>query len=82
LGEVDLKAAGFYLPLSIRNKIKEASDYYQKNYHKQIDKSAIVSAMLDDPQQWKKTALDNLANRVLAQLKNKLNDRLRNRLAQ
>lgn len=82
MGEVVRRPLAFYIPVSINDKIEEAVRYYQKKHHRNIDRSAVVSAVLGNPKLWEKGALDKLSGEVILQLKNRLNDRLSNRLNQ
>ena len=67
----------FYLPEIISDKIDEAVQYYREQCHiRQVDRTAIVAAILGDPAIWTAEALDKLANKVIAQF----NDRKRRML--
>lgn len=81
-GAVVKRPLAFYIPLSINEKIEEAVLYYQQNYNKKIDRSAVVSAVLGNPDVWTKKNLDALAGSVIDQWRNRLSDRLSNRLEQ
>jgi len=79
-GSVVKRPLAFYIPLSINEKLEEAVSYYQKKYNRKIDRSAVISALLGNPDIWNQSALDQLAGKVLDQLKNRFNDRLMDRL--
>jgi hypothetical protein len=81
-GSVVKRPLAFYIPLSINEKLEEAVSYYQKKYNRKIDRSAVISALLGNPDIWSQSALDQLADKVLDQLKNRFNDRLMDRLKQ
>ena len=76
LGEVGKRPLAFYIPVSINDKLEAAVSYYQKKYNRKIDRSAVVSALLGNAKLWEETALDDLAEKVLDQLKNRLSNRL------
>jgi hypothetical protein len=75
IGKVLDKPVAFYIPEIINKKIDEAVRYYQKKYGKKIDRSAVVSAFLGDPDSWTNEALDNLADKVIEQLTSRLVNR-------
>jgi hypothetical protein len=70
------RPVAFYIPKIIHKKIDEAVLYYQKNRSKKIDRSAVVAALLDDPEIWTHEALDRLAGKVIKQLTYRLTSRL------
>jgi hypothetical protein len=75
-GSVVERPVAFYVPKIIDKKIDEAVIYYQENHKKKIDRSAVVSALLGDPDIWTHEALDKLADKVVNQLTNRLTSRL------
>ena len=74
-GRIVDKAAGLLIPESINQKLNDAVSYYKKK-HPKIDRSAVVSALLGDPQLWEQSHLDAIMDTVVDQLNNKLRDRL------
>lgn len=80
VGPIVKRPHAFYLPKSTEDKINEAVVYYQTHYHEKIDRSAVVSAFLGDPNDWTKTSLDAKAEAVLVQFKNRARERLADRL--
>lgn len=82
VGEVVKRPLAFYIPVATNEKLQEAVRYYQKKYHRKIDRSTVVSAILGDLSLWDPKNLDQLAPKVIAQLKNRLQEHLANRLAE
>ena len=72
------RPVAFYIPKIIHKKIDEAVLYYQENRSKKIDRSAVVAALLADPEIWTHEALDRLAGKVIRQLTYRLTNRLVN----
>jgi hypothetical protein len=70
------RPVAFYLPKIIDQKIDEAVLYYQERHSQKIDRSAVVSALLADPQLWSHESLDQLRNKVIRQLTYRLTSRL------
>ena len=70
------RPVAFYIPKLIHKKIDEAVHYYQEHRNKKIDRSAVVSAILGDPNLWTDESLDRLADQVVDQLTNRLTSRL------
>lgn len=67
----------FYLSEIISNKIDDAVEYYKaKRKLRQVDRTAVVAAILGDPEIWKSKALGELAEKVMEQF----NDRKRRKL--
>lgn len=66
------RPVAFYIPQSIHKKIDEAVLYYQGKYSKKIDRSAVVSALLCNPKIWTHESLDQLVEKVINQLTNRL----------
>jgi hypothetical protein len=73
------RPVSFYIPEIIHQKIDEAVRYYQGNHSKKIDRSAVVSALLGDPDRWTDEALDEMAKKVLEQLTSRMTSRLASR---
>ncbi len=82
IGAVVKRPLAFYIPKAINERLERAVEYYQQNYHPKIDRSAVVSAILGDPNLWEEDALEENAKQVMCQLKNRMNDRVRSRLNQ
>ena len=72
------RPVAFYIPKVIHKKIDEAVLYYQQKYSKKIDRSAVVSALLGNPEIWAHDSLDQLVEKVISQLTNRLTNRLTN----
>jgi hypothetical protein len=70
------RPVAFYIPRVIHKKIDEAVLYYQEKYSKKIDRSAVVSALLGNPEIWTHTSLDQLVEKVINQLTSRLTSRL------
>jgi|GEM_PF-6536100 len=75
-GPVVDRPVAFYLPKIVDKKIDEAVLYYQENHRRKIDRSAVVSALLGDPNMWTHEALDTLADKVIDQLTSRVTNRL------
>jgi hypothetical protein len=69
----------FYIPEVINQKIDDAVDAMGKRHGVQVDRSAVVSALLGNPDIWKPAALDQLVDRTVEQLTSRLTARLTNR---
>jgi hypothetical protein len=70
------RPVGFYIPKIIHKKIDEAVLYYQEKHSKKIDRSAVVSALLGDPNIWTHESLEGMAEKVISQLTSRLTSRL------
>ena len=75
-GPIVDRPVAFYIPKIIDKKIDEAVLYYQENRSKKIDRSAVVAALLGDPNIWTHEALARLAGKVIRQLTYRLTSRL------
>ena len=75
-GRVVNRPVAFYIPEVINKKIDEAMQYYQDKRRKKFDRSALVSAILGNPEIWKEEALDRLIDKVTEQLTSRLTSRL------
>jgi hypothetical protein len=63
----------FYITEGLDEKLDKAVDYLQKKHGiKKVDRSAIVNALLDHETLWTDEALDQLVERVVSQLTNRL----------
>jgi hypothetical protein len=66
----------FYITEELDDKLDKAVNYLQKKHGiKKIDRSAIVNALLDNDKLWTDAALDQLVERVVSQLTNRLMSR-------
>ena len=71
------KPRGFYITEQLNKHIDEAVRYYQENHNlKKVDRSIIVTALLENEANWTEEALDLLLDKVISQLINRLTDRL------
>jgi hypothetical protein len=82
MGEMVKRPLAFYIPVATNDKLEEAVKFYQKKYHRKIDRSTVVSAILGELSLWDPQNLDQLAPKVMAQLENRLREHLANRLAE
>jgi hypothetical protein len=63
----------FYITEGLDEKLDRAVTYLQKNHGiKKVDRSVIVNALLDNDTLWTDEALDQLVERVVSQLTNRL----------
>ena len=66
----------FYITEALDEKLDKAVTYLQKKHGiKKVDRSVIVSALLDDETLWTDEALDQLVERVVSQLTSRLMSR-------
>jgi hypothetical protein len=64
---------GFYITEALDEKLDKAVTYLQKKHGiKKVDRSIIVNALLDNETLWTDEALDQLVERVVSQLTNRL----------
>ena len=75
-GKVVDRPVSFYLPEIVNEKIDEAVDYIGKKHRIKADRSAVVSAILGNPDIWKPEMLDQLVDGVVSQLTSRLTNRL------
>jgi len=76
IGRVVNRPVAFYIPEVINKKIDEAVQYYQDKRRLKFDRSAIISAILGNPEIWTPQALDRLIDQVTEQLTRRLTSRL------
>jgi hypothetical protein len=63
----------FYITEGLDENLDKAVNYLQKKYGiKKVDRSVVVSALLDNDTLWTDEALDQLVERVVSQLTNRL----------
>jgi hypothetical protein len=66
----------FYITEGLDEKLDQAVTYLQKKHGiKKVDRSVIVNALLDNDTLWTDEALDQLVERVVSQLTNRLMSR-------
>jgi len=70
------KPRGFYITEQLNKHIDEAVRYYQEKHNlKKVDRSIVVTALLDNEANWTEVALDLLLVRILNQLTSRLTNR-------
>jgi hypothetical protein len=70
------KPRGFYITEQLNKHIDEAVRYYQEKHNlKKVDRSIVVTALLDNEANWTEEALDLLLDRILNQLTSRLTNR-------
>jgi hypothetical protein len=70
------KPRGFYITEQLNKHIDEAVRYYQEKHNlKKVDRSIVVTALLENESHWTEEALDLLLDRVISQLTNRLTNR-------
>jgi len=70
------KPRGFYITEQLNKHIDEAVRYYQERHNlKKVDRSIVVTALLDNETNWTEEALDLLLDRILNQLTSRLTNR-------
>jgi hypothetical protein len=63
----------FYITESLDENLDKAVNYLQKKHGiKKVDRSVVVNALLDNDALWSDEALDQLVERVVSQLTNRL----------
>src|SRR5438067_1368925 len=71
------KPRGFYITEQLNKRIDEAVRYYQEKHNlKKVDRSIVVTALLENEANWTEEALDLLLEKVINQLTNRLTNRL------
>lgn len=70
------KPRAFYITERLNQKLDEAVRYYQEKHHlRKVDRSVIVTALLDNEANWTEETLDLLLAKVLSQLTSRLTNR-------
>ena len=70
------KPRGFYITERLNKRIDEAVRYYQEKHNIQkVDRSIIVTVLLDNEANWTEETLDLLLAKVINQLTNRLTNR-------
>ena len=67
------KPKAFYITERLNQRLDEAVRYYQEKHNiKKVDRSVIVTAILDNEANWTEEALDLLVDKVINQLTSRL----------
>ena len=67
------KPRGFYITEQLNKRIDEAVRYYQEKHNlAKVDRSIVVTAILEDESNWTEEALDLLSERVISHLISRL----------
>jgi hypothetical protein len=67
------KPRGFYITEGLNQRLNDAVRYFQEVHGiRKVDRSIVVSAMLEEEANWNETALDQLVERVRSQLTNRV----------
>ncbi|SRR6266567_2065545 len=70
------KPRGFYITEHLNQQIDEAVRYYQEKHNlKKVDRSIVVTTLLDNETNWTEETLDLLLDKVIRQLTNRLTNR-------
>ena len=70
------KPRGFYITEQVNKRIDEAVRYYQEKHNlAKVDRSIVVTALLENESNWTEESLDLLLDRVISQLTNRLTNR-------
>jgi hypothetical protein len=70
------KPRGFYITEQLNKRIDEAVRYYQEKHNlAKVDRSIVVTALLEDESNWTEEALDLLSERVISHLISRLTNR-------
>ncbi len=70
------KPRGFYITEQLNQQIDEAVRYYQERHNlKKVDRSIVVTTLLDNEANWTEETLDLLLEKVIRQLTNRLTNR-------
>ncbi len=70
------KPRAFYITERLNQRLDETVRYYQEKHNlKKVDRSVIVTALLDNEANWTEEALDLLLAKVISQLTGRLTNR-------
>ena len=70
------KPRGFYITERVNRRIDEAVRYYQEKHNlAKVDRSIVVTAILENESNWTEEALDLLSERVISHLISRLTNR-------
>ena len=70
------KPKAFYITQRLNQHIDKAVRYFQEEHNiKKVDRSVVITAILDNEAYWTEEALDLLVDRVISQLTHRLTNR-------
>lgn len=70
------KPRGFYITEGLNQRIDQAVRYYQEQHNlKKVDRSIVVTTLLDNETNWTEETLDLLVDKVISQLTYRLTNR-------
>src|SRR5205814_5834771 len=70
------KPRGFYITQRLNQRIDEAVRYYQEKHNlKKVDRSIVVTVLLENEANWTEEALDLLLDKIIHQLTRRLTNR-------
>jgi hypothetical protein len=70
------KPRAFYITERLNQRLDEAVRYYQEKHHlKKVDRSVLVTVMLDTEANWTEETLDVLLDKVINQMTSRLTSR-------
>ena|SRR5260370_26330455 len=70
------KPRGFYITERLNQRIDEAVRYYQEKHNlKKVDRSIVVTVLLENEANWTDEALDLLLDKIIHQLTRRLTNR-------
>ncbi len=70
------KPRGFYITERLNQQIDEAVRYFQEKHNiKKVDRSIVVTAILENEANWTEEALELLLDKAISQLTNRLTNR-------
>ncbi len=70
------KPKAFYITHRLNQHIDKAVRYFQEEHNiKKVDRSVVITAILDNEAYWTEEALDLLVDRVISQLTHRLTNR-------
>lgn len=70
------KPRGFYITEQLNQRIDEAVRYYQEKHNvKRVDRSIVVTVLLENAANWSEENLDGLLDKVISQLTRRLTNR-------
>jgi hypothetical protein len=76
LNKILEKPKAFYITERLNQRIDEGVRYFQEKHNiKKVDRSVVLTAMLDNEAYWTEEALDLLVDRVINQLTHRLTNR-------
>jgi len=76
MNKVMEKPRGFYITERLNQRIDETVRYYQEKHHlRKVDRSIVVTALLDNEANWTEETLDLLLDKVISELTRRLTNR-------